>query len=281
MSWTTDGGSGIKAVGMKDIYNPMVLLSVVIMLAVRVTTDDGGLADTLDVYMLSICAAAFAVCACLLIARLSVRRRTLMLAVWALVYLIVGCCVWAVSFNAGEQDDETAAFRRLYGEYRETGHLPPPDENGDTLPVLAASLGRSDCLKKLLKDEALSPEEAERAAARAAGWNHAKALKFLLDAGVSPDAAPEGVSLLNTAAQNACTATLHMLLRRGADPNLADDEGTPPLIHAAIADREAPVRLLLKFGADRTKRDAAGRDAAGYARSSEIAEMLERGVPSE
>lgn len=64
-----------------------------------------------------------------------------------------------------------------------------------------------------------------------------------------------------------------LLLRFGADPNLVDQRGRPPLLYAiGWADHPMPLlRALLAAGADPNVRNFQGKTALAYARSVGIA----------
>lgn len=53
-----------------------------------------------------------------------------------------------------------------------------------------------------------------------------------------------------------------------ADPNIADEYGVTPLIHAAARGLVTPVRLLLEAGAKLDMTDAEGKSAMDYAESA-------------
>ncbi len=261
---------------MRDVFNPMILLLVLLLLATRVTSGDGEMTAMLDMLMLTVCTVCMVVCLVLGVARMLVHRRALMPIVWALVYLIVGCSVWSISFQQPEEGEDTVALRQLQAAYAAGGNPWAQNEEGDTLPELAAAMGKGTLLADLLQvQEPAMPQELKEAAAHAAAAaGKVATLALMLDAGVAVDARYEGATLLNAAAQNGMTDAMQMLLARGADANAADAEGMTPLMNAAMVDRPAPVRLLLEYGANAALRDASGRDAASYARSEAVADLL-------
>lgn len=266
---------------MRDVFNPLMLLIIVLALAMRVTDADEEMARTLDLLMLTLCVVCCILSAVLGVARMLVRRRALMPIIWAVVYLIVGCCVWTISFQKPQEGEDRAAFSALVAHYRESGDPCFRNEQGDCVGELAAALGEKALLEEILQRHgaALSKEMKEEAAHAAASAGKVSTLMLLLDAGVDVNARLESESLLLAAAQNGMTDAMLLLLKRGADVNLADDEGMTPLMGAAMTERPTPVRLLLKYGADVTREDRAGRNAASYARSEKVSSLLELPAP--
>lgn len=262
---------------MRDVFNPLMLLIIVLALAMRVTAADAEMARTLDLLMLTLCVVCCILSAVLGVARMLVRRHALMPIIWAVVYLIVGCCAWTISFQKPQEGEERAAYAALVSQYRESGDPCARNEQGDFVAELAAALGEKTLLEEILRThgDTIPPELKAEAAHAAASAGKTGTLTLLLDAGVDVNARHESETLLLAAAQNGMTDTMLLLLKRGADANLADDEGMTPLMGAAMTERPTPVRLLLKYGADATRKDNAGRNAASYARSDKVASLLE------
>ena len=258
---------------MRDYANPLLLLVVVILLACRMS--GLGNAVSWDAWLLALCVTAFVVDAALAVARAMSRRRALMSTVWAMVYLVVGSCVWVMSGDSSQDDSELAALQRLEAECSMVGNPLAVDENGDSLLTVAASVGRLRVVENVLTSATAVPTEMLHEAARRAAENgRDRVLERLLEAGVAPDTAVDSTTLLCAAAQNAQKKTVVLLLQRGASANLADAEGTSPLIHAVIADSAPVVQLLLQAGANAEATDAAGRDAASYVRSNKVAALF-------
>lgn len=72
---------------------------------------------------------------------------------------------------------------------------------------------------------------------------------------------------------------LQKLLRQGANPNVPNAQGVPPLVAAARGGHEDAVRVLLAFGASVTQSDPGGRTALAEARARGqefLVGMLER-----
>ena len=263
---------------MRDIFNPLLLLGVLLMLAMRVTNADAEMAQALDVMMLTLCVVCCILNFSLGIARMLVRRRALMPVVWAVVYLIVGCCVWSICCHTPDMGEDRAAYVQLHAQYQEGASPCVRSEEGDSLLALAAALGESRALAEMLRahGEAIAAEEKVEAAHAAAAAGKVRTLQLLLDAGVGVNACHASVSLLNAAAQNGMTDAMQLLLKMGADANLADDEGTTPLMSAVMTNRPTPVRMLLEHGADVSLLDKSGRDAASYARSEDVRSLVEK-----
>lgn len=262
---------------MRDVFNPLMLLVIVLALAMRVTGADEEMARSLDLLMLTLCAVCCIMSGVLGVARMLVRRRAVMPIIWAGVYLIVGCCVWTISFQRPQEGEDRAAYLALVAQYRESGNPCARNEEGDHVTALAAALGEKRLLEEILQTHgSMLPMEVKvEAAHAAASAGKVGTLTQLLDAGVEVNARHESEPLLLAAAQNGMTDAMQLLLKRGADANVADDEGMTPLMGAAMIDRPTPVRLLLKHGADISRKDNAGRDAASYARSEDVASLLE------
>ncbi len=258
---------------MRDYVNPLVLLVVVALLACRVSGVGG--AATLDVWLLTLCVTAFIADAALALARSMTHRRALMSVVWAVVFMVLGSCVWVMRGAVDAADEELATYFEMQSAYRQGADPLAVDEEGDCLFTVAASLGGEGVVRELLqKHSPVSPVLLAEAGRRAAENGKATVLQLLLDAGLPADVAVESTTLLCAAAQNARLNTMKLLLERGASPDKADAEGTTPLMHAVMADFAPAVRLLLQAGANASAVDGNGRDAASYSRSAGVSELL-------
>ncbi len=92
-----------------------------------------------------------------------------------------------------------------------------------------------------------------------------------------------GWSPILYAASGGDVATLHVLLKAGADLNSTNPSGSTPLIMAARFGRDEVVMALLAAGADLRYRNPAGQDAVDAARwagREYLAEMLEQALRS-
>lgn len=96
----------------------------------------------------------------------------------------------------------------------------------------------------------------------AAGVGDVAAIKRLIDAGASPNAADSrGRSALLISVVNGHSEAAEALLRRGANVNGADAEGKTALMWALDAGHEKTAKALLKRGADIDARDKFGQTA--------------------
>jgi len=259
---------------MRDYINPLLLLVIVVLLALRVS--GAGDVAVYDMWLLVLCVTALLVNGALMVARSISRRRALMSAVWSVVYLLLGSCAWVLSGDETISDEELVVYRAMEEAWRQGGGAFAVDENGDSFFVVAASIGRCREVKKLLDEGSVPTEQLAEAARRAAENGRVEVLKLLLGAGVSVDGVVGSTTLLCAAAQNGQLGTAELLLRGGAGANVADSDGMPPLIHAVLADSAPVVRVLLQAGADPAYADAQGRTAADYSRSTRVDELLGR-----
>ncbi len=258
---------------MRDFVNPLVLLVVVVLLACRA----GGVGDsvTLDGWILALTVTAFIVNGALCMARLLARRRALMSVVWSMGYLILGSCAWVLHGMVQQTADEEQAALLVLKQAWQQGESPyQVDESGDSLFTTAASLGKAELVREVLTTGSAPAEQLAEAARRAAENGRVEVLKLLLTSGTPVNATAGSTTLLCAAAQNGQRKAVELLLQSGADVNLADAEGTPPLIHAVLAESTPVVKLLMQAGADATRTDAEGRSATDYSRSEQIDSLL-------
>lgn len=261
---------------MKDYANPILLLAVVILMASRAFAPSEALRDTLDMWLLAICATGMLVDGALALARALSRRPSLMCVVWSVSFLMLGCCTWAMRAMPVSEDE--AAYQQLsQGE----GMQDPlaRDDEGETLFSRAAALGKVDAMRRILSEAHPGEAHLNEAGRRAAEGNQVEALELLAAAGMSARASVEGTPLLHSAAQNGCCEAMEWLIMRGAQTDVRDDEGSTPLIQATLSGSAAAVKLLLEKGANPKLRDATGKSPADYARSAEIADLLTPPAP--
>ncbi len=87
---------------------------------------------------------------------------------------------------------------------------------------------------------------------------------------------PSGTALA-AAAINGKTALCELLLKNGANPNLADANGATPLVYAVQFENKELVALLLKYKADKYYKDNEGKtpyDHAVAGNNTEIINLL-------
>lgn len=259
---------------MKDFYNPLLMLVIVVLLACRIS--GAGDSGNMELWALVLCSTGFLVDGALAVARALSRRPAVMPMVWSVVYLITGCCVWVMITTAQEaKADELAEFRAMYAEFRNGSDINARNASGETLLALAVECGRENVVRELVARQDVSRETLHDAALRAVECERPLELELLLNAGVEVNAPIGGSTLLCTAAAAGKHAVLPLLLERGADPNQTDAEGTPALIHGVVSGHTGVVRTLRAAGADPALTDSHGRTAVSFARSQKMEEALQ------
>ena len=85
------------------------------------------------------------------------------------------------------------------------------------------------------------------------------------------------MNALNSLASNASLRiVIQLLIKRGANPNLADFRGCTPLRDAAICGNNDLIQLLLDGGADPNKEDEDGRTPLRLAQNKDVVDLLKR-----
>lgn len=263
----------------KDVYNPALLLIVVVLFSWSAVGSNEAVNDTMTLWVLVMSFTGVVVNGALCLARALSRRPPVSCLAWAVGFLVLGSSAWVMLVQEQRADlrEDEAAFMNLKDAWERSGKADAVTEDGDTLIVLAASMGRTDVLNALLGDAQLLQEHADelqKAAARAAGEERLDALKLLLDRGISVNSLMDGTTLLNMAVAHDKKKAVVELLTRGANVNQPDVEGTTPLMHAVMNSNPHMVELLLQYGADPSLLNEEGRDAASYSRNEQIDDLL-------
>ena len=129
-----------------------------------------------------------------------------------------------------------------------------------------------------------APPGRRRLISFAAGAGIVEIVAALLDAGASPNFAPDGTPPpLTAAAGEAQVEVVRLLLQRGALPDGRDGKSWLPLASAAESGDPEVVRILLAAGANPKARPAGGQQLVKYARgpfAEDIRALLEQaGAP--
>ena len=150
---------------------------------------------------------------------------------------------------------------------------PETDDEGRTALLLAARLGDTAEIERLIADGA-DPEERDRrgrtALIHAASQGEDDAVAMLLEAGANTGAQCDaGHTALAHAAIGGHPGAVKGLSEGGAAVDEADYQGWTPLMHAARRGWAGVVDVLLEQGADpAVQRPADGRTALDYARAA-------------
>ena len=150
--------------------------------------------------------------------------------------------------DAVKQGDR-AAVRALLAEQAD---VDAAELDGTTALHWAAHLGDA-IAADLLLDAGADPRRVTRNGATpfslACYKGHAEVIERLLAAGEDPNAFVNGEPVLMVVARTGNVAALRALLRRGADPNVAEPlRGQTPLMHAAAAGHVGAIEVLVREG---------------------------------
>lgn len=250
---------------MRDYANPVLLLVVMVVIGCCMTSDAGASGS----WALALCATGVVVNGALAVARSMTHRPSLMSVVWAVVYLVLGSCVWVLCTVPGQEE------LGIYQEQVRAQQNPlDRDAEGETLLARAAALGKADDVRRMVNECSPGAELMAEAGLRAAEGNRVNVLEVLARRGMGADTQVNGVPLLHAAAQNGACDAMRWLIERGAQVNARDAEGATPLIHAVLSQKPAAVRLLLKYGAKPELRDASGALPVDYAKGEAMKELF-------
>lgn len=257
---------------MKDFVNPLLLLITIVLLSWKISM---GLEtpSSVEVWLLTLCATAFAVNLLICIARMITKRKALMSFVWCTVHIIFFSCAWVVLRQEKDYRHEVEAYNALNAKW-EQGKVNPyglVDDEGRSLLELAAILGKKMVVRNLLAQ----PEAAQagdvimRAAIGAAENGRHELLSILANEkqGFDFNKVIDGKTLLIAAVLSDNRLCAKVLLDLKANPNLCDENGVSPLMHAVIDNNRGMARLLMDYGADPYLKDHTGRHAASCSRS--------------
>ena len=168
----------------------------------------------------------------------------------------------------------------LLGVWALWRHVEAADEARDTpwaRAAVAIDHGAVYALRRELR-AGLDPDSAEAGTSllmMAAWTGNAEAAAALLEAGASADRpSGAGITPLMGAAQTGDEPTMRQLLNAGADVDAASDAGWTALLFAAGSGDPRRVRLLLDAGADAGCRTSAGTSAADIAEQNGHADVL-------
>ncbi len=272
---------------MKALANPLLLLAGIVLLAADSTVAAEGDAQ-LEGVLLALCVLGFIVNVTLALARAVSARPAVACVLWAVAFLLFGSASWLLVSDDGPGSvtaQERISLRHHLKDWRAGGDPYALDEDGDSLLLLAAGLGRGKLITRLLEADAdaLRAQPAQYAAAlhRAAERNRVDVLRLLVAQGVPVDARVGEATALHAAALAGTRLSAACLLELGASVNAAGEDAATPLHYAVEAEDAAMVRLLVQHGADPAQPDSEGNGAACYARTEEIDAALNGNAPAE
>ncbi len=266
---------------MKPLVNPLLLLACILLMASGALASGESGRLQFEGWVLALCLVAFLVNGALALARALSRYPSFESVGWSVIFFIFGGAVWVLLADDGHTSVsslERATLRQRMKNWQEGGDPYAMDENGDSVLLLAAGLGKEKVLARLLQEKAgalAAHEELYAAAAmRAAERNQVAVLRQLAAVGVPVDARVEGMTPLHAAVLNQAHRSAACLLEMGAPVNVKDIDGATPLHHAVLAEDHEMVLLLMQHGADPDIEDEQGRKPASYAHDEEMESIL-------
>jgi len=135
------------------------------------------------------------------------------------------------------------------------GTDPDAADPDGTTPVTLATVYSSPGVVRVLLAHGADPKRANRALQLAVAQGKEETVVLLLEAGVDVDAACDGLTPLQLAADWGHADVVAHLIASGADVNATGSLGVTPLMYAADAGSADAVDLLLAAGADVDARD--------------------------
>ncbi len=256
---------------MKDYFNPLFTLIIVGGMAWCGAMQAEGASNQQYAWVLSLCVVGVLVNGVLALARAFTRQLSMGVVVWTTVYFVLGCCTWTI------RSSPSGTEQAIYDEQRQNAAQTNPlvtDTEGESLFTRAAALGKVHDVEHILNTASPTADQIARAALRAAENNHVSVLQTLAKFGLSATATVDGLPLLHAAAQNGACEAIDWLILSGARTNERDTTGSTALIQATLSESLPAVKLLLERGADLKLRDEEGKCAWDYARSPEMADLL-------
>jgi uncharacterized protein len=151
------------------------------------------------------------------------------------------------------------------------------DYQQNVIPQRAAANNASAVLGAVLDGQ--SPDAGDENGRTGLMWaainNNQLIGKILLEHGANVNVRDKlGNTALHWAAQYDSLGVMHQLLAFGCEVNPQNRQGVTPLMMAANKGRADAVRMLLAAKANPKIQDYTGRDAAGWAANSAIAQIL-------
>ncbi len=260
------------------LLNTFLLVTLLLLLgwAIHAFSLDIEVADWVIASYISILVMGLVLNVSLIIARLITRKNTLEDWAWFSSFFLIACFIFGSSSQlfmgeriVREANVENIAFKSpslQSAEAKAQAHAflkAVVDNNRARIEELFPSTYSADS------------EVAAIAASLAIQYRRPALLDFFLEKGLSANAISDGKPLLVIACDASRYLDAKTLIKHGADVNLADDQGTTPLIMASTVNHEDLVRLLLDAGADPNRSDESGYRASDYAPSgSSIHDLL-------
>ena len=153
------------------------------------------------------------------------------------------------------------------------------NRDGNTALNCAALKGHLDVVVLILDEdpdlEVADEVTGKTALLKASYAGHTEVVEELLKCGADPDTADDnGYTSLAFAASFCHHAVLHSLLRHSAEPDPKDTFGVTPLMHAATRGDADTLGALLQAGAHVDEVDVDGRSAVDYAEAGDFWDLL-------
>ncbi len=211
----------------------------------------------------------------LILARVMSKNSALEEWVWISSYFLIGCLIFGgdTQMLTGARIQREADIASITFSSPE---LQSTEAREQAIVFLQGILDNDHALVASLFPSSYhgDSEVAALAGTLAIQYRRPEMLRFLLDKGLSAQAAWDGTPLLITAIDTSRIRDVELLIKAGAQLNTADAQGMTPLITAVLVDHAEIVELLLEAGADPHKTSAVGYHASEYSRSKQVSELL-------